>query len=173
MQPASSCISGHLEEAEQELLNCLCGFGLERAQRPLRPDLRCGLLPAAANVVPSFSACADYSDDEAVTVHFADLPKPWDWTDEEDALCRSIAANATWQQADEWFLQPERSRCFTGERSFLVLYRCMLGDGDGQQGSSLSRTLSVPDCRLVSLDQQRVQSRGRPSLAARWRSSRQ
>ena len=166
-QPAASCISGHLEEAEQELLNCLCGFGLERAQRPLRPDLRCGLLPAAANVVPSYSVCADYSDDEAVTVHFADLPKPWDWTDEADALCRSIAVNATWQQPDDWFLQPERSRCFTGQRSFLVLYRCMEGAGEAEQ-----RSLGMPDCRLVSLDQQRRQNGGRASLAERWQDSR-
>lgn len=151
----ASCISGQLEELEQELLNCVCGLGQGGAAAlPMRPDVECGVLPYYANAVPSYTQCDDYDADEVILVHFADLPKPWHWPQSD---CIRLAINATWEREDEWFAEDERRHCFTGEAALYTFYHCMEG------GDSLSHQPllfddggdGLRDCRLVSVDQQR------------------
>ena len=159
---ASSCISGVLEEAEQELLNCLCGMGqLGEPALSLRPELVCGVLPYYANVVPSYSQCDDYDADDVLLLHFADMPKPWQW---EDAECQAVAVNATWEREDAWFEADERRRCFSPQLHALTFYHCMEG---GAQHSS--RQLSIDrDCRLINVDDASIRTaisrRGRGRL---------
>ena len=142
----ASCISGVLEEAEQELLNCMCGMGQHgEPALPIRPELVCGLLPYYANVVPSYSDCAEYSADDVLLLHFADLPKPWQW---EDQQCRAVAVDATWEREEAWFRAEERRRCFTSQLHALTFYHCMEG---GRQ-----RSMQLPidrDCRLINIDE--------------------
>ena len=170
---SASCISGALEEVEQELLNCICGLGQEGAAAlPLRPDVQCGVLPYYANVVPSYAHCEDYDDDEVLLVHFADVPKPQQW---EQTDCRRLAVNATWERGEEWFADAGRAHCFLGESAFHTFYHCMEGGDDDSHRLRIGR-----DCRLISLDKARwasnareARSKSRTSVLERLRGARE
>ena len=72
--PKASCESHRWALAEQELLNCLCGF---LGGHPLRPEFRCLLLSVHNHVFPRGYNCPDAQVRPLRLIHFAGDKKPW------------------------------------------------------------------------------------------------
>ena len=72
--PKASCESQGWALAEQELLNCLCGF---LGEHPQRPEFKCALLPMYDHVFPRGYNCLDARVRPLRLIHFAGDTKPW------------------------------------------------------------------------------------------------
>ncbi|KAG4411101.1 hypothetical protein IFR04_015758 [Cadophora malorum] len=73
--PGSSCVSGHWDQSEQELLNCLCGY--QGPAKGIRPEFECALMPLYNSVWPWNFACSAANVVPIRSVHFTGATKPW------------------------------------------------------------------------------------------------
>ena len=123
------CISGHLLQTDQELMNCLCGYG--GAIHSRRPAVHCGFLPWYMDVISNYVAshCADARVDKIQFLHFTgggDDFKPWrTWPLQANCSVEAIAFQATREKPLEWFEAEERSKCFTGPAGLFTYWFCV------------------------------------------------
>lgn len=64
-----TCLSGELRESDQELLNCMCGYG--GADKALRPEVTCEVMDYFTNLMPQTVHCPYYNPDDVMIVHFS------------------------------------------------------------------------------------------------------
>jgi hypothetical protein len=140
-----SCISGILFESDQELLNCMCGYGGAGYARV--PELHCQMLPYFSSVMPQTVQCSHYNPDDLIMVHYSGPLKPWQgW--KEAPRCDRWAQLATHNQTRGWFEAAERRHCFEAETALFTLWLC-----HHQHGyiDPLMAQENMPDCKLLHL----------------------
>jgi hypothetical protein len=130
-----SCISGNMQFSDQELINCVCGFG-----GPVRGsgsrDLTCSLLPSWTSTFPPETACPWFSLKDVLSVHYsAGTTKPWEWEDQE---CIAAASRSRLEVGEELF-----QRCHTDQLAFLSYWHCL-----DNRGSAWLSQVNF-DCELV------------------------
>lgn len=77
--PHASCLTGKWGQSEQELLNCICGYGYvdKAAIYPLRAEFRCEIMKVGNSVWPRNYGCSDVVVQGMRSLHFTASPKPW------------------------------------------------------------------------------------------------
>lgn len=82
--PKASCLTGTFQQSEQELLNCICGYGFvdKPPIHPLRSEFRCEIMPVGNSVWPRNYGCSDVVVAPMRSIHFTAAPKPWKVKDE-------------------------------------------------------------------------------------------
>lgn len=140
-----SCLSGELRESDQEVVNCMCGFGGSVYART--PEIHCNMLPYFTNTMPNHVQCKSYNPDDVMIVHFAGPSKPWKmW--HERKRCEKNLYEATHNQSLAWFEAPERRHCWEEETALFTLWLCHYQQGSIDRDMLPER---MPDCRLLHL----------------------
>jgi hypothetical protein len=144
------CLSGVLEESDQELVNCMCGFG--RAGYARTPEFTCALLPWYTDVMPTHAQCHSYNVSDVIMVHYAGPTKPWKgWSEEK--LCAKHAAMGTHNQSMEWFEHEHHRLCYERGTALFTLWLCYShGQSDPYTLDQYMQPETMPDCQLVNLD---------------------
>jgi hypothetical protein len=136
-----NCLTGKMIESDQELVNCMCGYGGAGYART--PEIQCRMLPWHLNVMPQHVQCVQYNRDDVTLIHYAGPNKPWNnWKDSN--VCAKEAELGTIDQSIEWFEHRSRRHCYEAEVGLFTLWHCI------QKHHFYNKTIDSP-CRIVQL----------------------
>lgn len=64
-----TCLGGHLQESDQDVVNCMCGMG--GSGYPRHPEVSCKMLPYWVSTMPQSVQCSFYRSEHVRVLHYA------------------------------------------------------------------------------------------------------
>lgn len=144
----NQCLSGHMQEPVNELVNCVCGNW--KAGMSRRPAIKCEFAAWFLDTFPQYTMCPDYQPELVEILHVAGRPKPWDEYATDCKHTDELYEGALVNQDHKFFT--DRPACFIGMESLQTYYQCVsYWQGKGGLTNDVDMDAVASQCAIVAL----------------------